>query len=104
MAKWFVGQRVVVVRPRDPRNKGLEGIIEAFGQWNYADELPDGSFSGMDRTADVFCAWEKNFYGGHGLAGPATLDQLEPILYDGAQPIAESFEEMMGKLREGVVA
>ena len=31
-------------------------------------------------------------------------DELEPIIYDGAQPIAESFEEMMGKLREGVVA
>lgn len=105
MAKFFVGQRVVVARPRDPRNKGLEGVIEAFGRWSFGDELPDGQFSGMFEIADVFCSFSKAYHGGLGNnAGPAQLIQLEPILYDGAQPIAESFEEMMGKLREGAVA
>ena len=101
MAKWFIGQRIRIVRACHPENNGITGLITHFGPWNYGDTLPDGNK--LDGVADCFISLDSPRHDGR-YAGASPFDSLEPILYDGAQPIAESFEEMMGKLREGVVA
>lgn len=101
MAKWFIGQRVRVVRALHPENNGITGVITHFGPWGNHDILPNGNKLGG--VADCFLSLDSPRHDGS-LVGASPFDSLEPILYDGAQPIAESFEEMMGKLREGVFA
>lgn len=100
MAKFFVGQRVRILKSNGwPELAGEEGMIVGVAEdcgiygdseWNVA---PDcwGSDIGICPASN----------GALRFSPPGHF--LEPILYDGAQPIAESFEEMMGKLREGVV-
>ena len=101
MSKWFIGQRVRIVNAFHPENTGLTGVITHFGPWRDFDILPDGRR--MDGVADCFLSLDSPRHDGRSV-GPNEFWRLEPIIYDGAQPIAESFEEMMGKLREGVVA
>lgn len=97
MANFFVGQLVRVV--------GFNSFPELVGRECMVTEIDAKTFDfkrgviaegviGTDiECPDTSKKWT-SFYPEH----------LEPILYDGAQPIEESFEEMMGKLREGVVA
>lgn len=107
MSKWFVGQRVRLVSTNLPENYGAEGRILDIGQWDDGDELPNGKMYSGD-YCDLFIAWDRPVISTVKcqVLGESACrsNRVEPILYDGAQPIAESFEEMMGKLREGVVA
>lgn len=101
MSKWFIGQRVRIVRAFHPENNGITGVITHFGPWNRFDILPNGNR--LDGVADCFLSLDSPRHDGS-MEGANEFWRIEPILYDGAQPIAESFEKMMGKLREGVVA
>lgn len=101
MTKFWVGQRVVLVRANDlvsrAKNYGKKGVITGFGDYPSGIIMANGQ--PLSINCDVAISWDGEDFGRAQNTG-----QLEPILYDGAQPIAESFEEMMGKLREGVVA
>lgn len=97
MSKFFVGQLVRVVGATSfPELIGEECLVTAV------DVESQENLTGRK----VFVVIRTDLKPTRGLAEWADFypEHLEPILYDGAQPIAESFEEMMGKLREGVVA
>lgn len=90
MAKFHIGQMVRVVAVSYEENNYLIGSVGIV--YGIDCKTHDGSSGcvAVNINGDDDNAFE--------------AFQLEPILYDGAKPIAESFEEMMGKLREGVVA
>ncbi len=97
MAKFFEGQLVRVVGYNSfPELVGRECVIRRIGVISH--NLMTGSIEYDVIQTDISSPSNPLRYVGF------SADHLEPILYDGAQPIAESFEEMMGKLREGVVA
>lgn len=99
MAKWFVGQMVRMVKPVNPNNYGIIGVIKSMDSLPAGTLLNGGYF--MPFSSDCTVSYQGYL---NGLPAVSAFWQLEPILYDGAQPIADSFEEMMGKLREGVIA
>lgn len=97
MANFFVGQLVRVVGYNSfPELVGSQCSITGIDIETF--DIKNGKSARGFIGTDIPCPDKSRkwtaFYAAH----------LEPILYDGAQPIAESFEEMMGKLREGVVA
>lgn len=101
MSRFFVGQRVVLVRGFDfvtrADNFGIMGRISAFAN------LPKGArtFSGTSPIdCDVEVVWDGD---SPGARAQNTL-QLEPILPEGHAPSVYSFEELMDKCRSGVVA
>ena len=99
MARFYVGQRVRLARPYNPRNAGLTGRIAEM----YPEEVP--AFDGI-----VNCAvdWDDGRrdtrYDEDGGYGTHT-DQLEPIL-DTHQPCEQDFKLDLDRLleREGVSA
>lgn len=97
MAKFFVGQMVKVVGATSfPELIGIQCIVTGIDSVAIlcgTTEKVDGLIE-IDARSPRFPKNSIAVYSEH----------LEPILYDGAQPIEESFDEMMGKLREGVVA
>ena len=98
MSQFFVGQRVILARPRHQKNINRTGRIVEI----YPSEQPS-------RLGSVNCAvdWD------HGLSdsrsyeigGTAThTSQLEPILPSGHQPAELTVEELLPFLREQVSA
>lgn len=81
MAKFFVGQRVRIIRVYEAKealgkeatlikwheSNCWEASVDGLGEWN------NGKWYGFDE------------------------DQLEPIIYDGAEPLGYSFEQMMSE-------
>lgn len=104
MARFFVGQRVRLVRPDRQANMGLTGVITHHGPWTFFEKLPDGSSLGSDR-ADCFLRLDQR--NDHGLRDvPADYDQLEPILDQKHEACDEDFKRDLDRLltREGVSA
>lgn len=89
MSKFFVGQRVRVVRPlRKPESLGEERRIEGFGFWPKSER----------RACDCTIRLDDGYV--------VAEFQLEPILPDGHRAGDLSFSELMDKCRagEGVAA
>jgi hypothetical protein len=81
MATFFVGQRVRLINPKDPRNMGLEGRIADF-HFVPAGTQVIGGF--VDIDCDCIVNW---------VDGDTTVcdtASLEPILPDGMQPVSWS--------------
>ncbi|UWJ04762.1 hypothetical protein CUB19_gp50 [Stenotrophomonas phage CUB19] len=95
MAKFFVGQRVRIVRARHPTNNGLTGVISHIGPWKYLEILPSGRALGEEQ-ADCYVRLDSPRHDG-AMSGANSYWQLEPILPEGAQPIGYSFEQMMSE-------
>ena len=102
MAKFFVGQRVRLVRSDFSKNVGAEGVISHMGPWKSGDILPIG-FILLGSGTDVIVKWKQVMKYKERMTdhGPCTLHRLEPILPEGAQPSEFSFTELMDNL--GVV-
>lgn len=95
MAKFFVGQRVVLVRGFDlitrAKHYGLTGHIVGF--CNFPIGTPTFEGIALPFVGDVTIQWD-------GWVGRSTqnTNQIEPILPEGAQPSEFSFQELMGNL------
>ncbi|HDS1550714.1 TPA: hypothetical protein QEK98_002969 [Stenotrophomonas maltophilia] len=97
MSKFFVGQRVRLVRSIDlvspAKNYGLEGRVIDF------EEFPKGTLMRDMRPlkldCDVSVLWDGECYP----CSQNTL-QLEPILPEGSAPSEFTFQQLMDNLQE----
>lgn len=93
MSKFFVGQRVRVVRTLNPiLTPGLEATIIAVGKFNGA--YPGGEIVPGECKLDI---WSIRAPQGDWVA---SFDQLEPILPEGAAPSEFTFQQLMDNLQE----
>ncbi|MCU1053275.1 hypothetical protein JAK47_01780 [Stenotrophomonas maltophilia] len=93
MSKFFVGQRVRVVKPLNPRlTPGLEATIIAIGQFD--GKYPGGEIRPGECKLDI---WRIKAPSGDWVA---TFDQLEPILPEGSAPSEFTFQQLMDNLQE----
>lgn len=97
MGKFFVGALVKIVRADYPVNNGLTGFITHFGNLGYLEKLPTGELYGGKTVADCFLELDSPRVTDGRTRVPARLEQLEPILPEGAQPLGYSFEKMMSE-------
>lgn len=97
MAKFYVGQRVRVVRPVHPQNMGLTASVSHIGPFKLGQFTADGFRVPQDCDLAILC---------DGSCKPscAQLWQIEPIQPSGAVPSEYSFTELMDKCREGIAA
>lgn len=81
MGRWFVSQRVRLVRPCQPKNMGLEGRIVAIGPFRRGDHTHDNWAASEDCDCEVL--WDTETI-------PACCDyhRIEPILPEGMQPVS----------------
>lgn len=97
MAKFFVGQRVKLVRTIDlvsrARNYGLEGRVVDFEEFPKGTLMRDGRPLRLD--CDITVLWD-------GEAHPCSQHtlQLEPILPEGSAPSEFTFQQLMESLQE----
>lgn len=70
MSRFYVGQRVALARPEDPKNKGLTGTIARFAEFPVGTMMRDG-------LAHMHCNCVVN-YDGRGMHGEHTR-RLEPL-------------------------
>lgn len=95
MSKFFVGQRVRLVRATRPENVGLEGRINRF------EFTPRGTIcrTGKPATIDCDCVVD------YDTAGDCCdhTSRLEPIIPEGAAPSELSYTELMDRLKAGEV-
>lgn len=98
MAKFFVGQKVRLVRAQYEKNLGAEGVITHMGPWGEGELLPIG-LTLVGGTTDVIVNWTRPLKYTTGVLkhGPCLSINLEPILPEGAQPLGYSFEQMMSE-------
>ena len=93
MAKFFVGQRVRVIRSVSGQT-GKTGRITHRGVWNRGDRLPCGN-----KLADTILGWCNCFLLlDDGEKRPAHSDNLEPILPEGHKAGDFSYEELLEHL------
>lgn len=97
MAKFFVGARVKIVRADYPVNNGLTGFITHLGNWGYREKLPTGEFFGGKTVADCCLELDSPRLTDGRTKVPCRLEQLEPILPSGAEPLGYSYEQMMSE-------
>lgn len=95
MVKWFVGQKVKVLRASHPKNNGITGRITHIGPWSRWQRLPSGKLLDAD-SADCFLYLDSPRHDG-AMVGANSFYQLESILPEGAQPLGYSFEQMMSE-------
>ena len=101
MAKFFVGQRVRLVRPKNPSNYGLTGRITIIRAYVMGDILPNGKHF-IGESAECWLEFDQCRRDETGdSVGASLFERLEPILPEGAQPSEFSFTELMDNL--GVV-
>lgn len=99
MASFFVGQRVRIKWSKGfPELKGEPGRVVRLGnfpttQGNIADLVV-----APDAWGSEWCPYEK------ATRFTPFSYQVEPIIPEGYQPCGESYEELMDRLRSGVVA
>jgi hypothetical protein len=89
MAKFYVGQRVKLARPRVPENANAEGVITHIGVWARGDTLPCGGHAGSRFDCVVMFdrpVTDANFFRTDPHA-PCLMSQLEPIQPEGWQPV-----------------
>lgn len=91
MAKFFVGQRVRLVRSSKARLVpiGSEGVITSLKHYPKGSLCHD--FSVLLEDGD--CTVKYYAYGDR----TSSTSRLEPILPEGAQPLGYSFEQMMSE-------
>lgn len=91
MAKFFVGQRVRMVRPDNPRHQGATGRVFFIGpiEWGQV-------FNG-EICVDGDCAvsWDDGDW------TPEWLSKLEPILPEGHRAGDYSLSELLDRCRAG---
>lgn len=101
MSKFTVGQRVRLRSSAIVENVGREGIILAIGMWRHLDTLPDGSvLQYPGKWVDTYIRWDSPLMTTIGCTRKdcgVESYRLEPIVYDGAQPLGYSFEQMMSE-------
>ncbi|WP_440984935.1 hypothetical protein ACQHIH_16115 [Xanthomonas sontii] len=97
MAKFFVGQRVRVVYVKRTENSHLVG---QEGHVNEVLQCPWGIGYGLDVRPITHAIVD----GGVLATYAFDADQLAPVLPEGQQPCGESYEQLMDRLRSGVVA
>lgn len=95
MSRFYVGQRVRLVRPVQPENLGLEGHISAL----FPDKSP-GLVDGLGWNCDV--VWDDRPIRGH----MCDTAQLEPIFPEGHRAGDYSLSDLLDRCRagEGVAA
>lgn len=98
MSKFFVGQRVRIVRATHPQNNGLTGVISHIGPWEYLDILPSGRALGSDH-ADCYLKLDRPRHDGN-TGGANSFWQIEPILPEGSAPSEFTFQQLMDSLQE----
>jgi hypothetical protein len=80
MSRFFVGQRVRLARPLNPKNKGWEGRVVYVGAVATGQEI--GGFRMKPvRVCNCAVLWDQS-----GFTHPQCTDQLEPIQPEGSQP------------------
>lgn len=95
MAKFFVGQRVRLVRPFFPENAGCTGTIMEFSD---SDSIHlYRRFRGVSINCLVRFDGEYKSYGQH-------TDQLEPLAPPHIPGSWEAIEQLLPNIREGVAA
>lgn len=88
MAKFFVGQRVRLVRACKPSNSGLTGRIREI----HPEVVGEGGVA-----INCRCDWDDGTSDAWGHWGTHT-SRLEPILPSGHRAGTESFQELMDRL------
>lgn len=84
MSKFFVGQRVRLVKTYHPENQGLEGRIVAM----------------FDERDSSVPGWPINCVVDARSSGADHTDRLEPILPEGSAPGEFTFQQLMENLQE----
>lgn len=85
MTTYFHGQRVKLVYPRFPKNRGIEGFFFAY------EHAPKGTWvegGALDRDCDCLVQWDKD------RPGPPSHQRTQdivPILPSGAVPCEAGF-------------
>jgi hypothetical protein len=106
MAKFFVGQRVRLVRPLSPSNQGATGRIIHLGSWRYGDSLPDGYiYTGV--FSDCVVCFDQLLKDASGVVArefPTMTDRLEPITPEGSAPSEFTTLHDLLESLEGVAA
>lgn len=93
MAKFFVGQRVRIVRTLHPLLKpGLEAAILEIGDFKGA--YPEGRILPGECKLEIFGFKAPSGY------WVASFNQLEPILPEGSAPSEFTFQQLMDSLQE----
>lgn len=83
--KWFIGQRVKLVRPCNPVNMGIEGNISLLLPYEVPEGTPCiGGF--LSQTANCAVVWDMHRAIGDMSGSAQHTDQLEPLLPDGMKP------------------
>ncbi|OWR25636.1 hypothetical protein CEE55_22405 [Stenotrophomonas pavanii] len=101
MSRFFLGQRVRIVRVNKSTNLGRQGVITCMGSWEaggtFAGHILDAGFH-----ADVLVKWDSDVWYGNVVMshGPAHTDNLEPILPEGSAPSEFTFQQLMDNLQE----
>lgn len=95
MAKFFVGQRVRVVRVRDHLNSHLIGLEGHISEIRKVSSRFDWDPIGLDCHPIV-----REFDGIGFVTIGFSPDQLEPILPEGSAPSEFTFQQLMDSLQE----
>lgn len=97
MSKFFVGQRVKLVRAFDgvsPSAQKAEGFFYGYGITDAGFVFPDGFVN--PSQCDCYVVWD-------GLPGPHSqhTDQLEPILPEGHRAGDYSLSQLLDRCKQG---
>ena len=98
MSRFFVGQRVRLVRPTNPINMGIEGRFERYADTPRGTRMSNGC---TEIEGKCFV-----HYRGDPAGSVEHTDRLEPILPEGHKPCEEQFKRDLDRLleRDGVSA
>ncbi|HIE0523782.1 TPA: hypothetical protein ACXJLS_000374 [Stenotrophomonas maltophilia] len=99
MSKFFVGQRVRVVRATHAANNGITGRISRIQNYKVGDRLPSGQFLGPGHNYDCWLILDAKRHDGQ-MAGCSAFWQIEPILPEGSAPSEYTFQQLMDNLQE----
>lgn len=98
MSKFFVGQRVRIVRATHPINNGITGRIELVQRFEPGDILPSGALLQF-HAVDCWVRLDSARHDG-AMVGGSAFWQLEPILPEGSAPSEFTFQQLMDSLQE----
>ena len=101
MSKFFVGQRVRIVRATRPVNNGITGRIAWIKNIRSGEICPNGLPLERGREIDCWIILDSRRHDGLKEGGNAFW-QLEPILPEGSAPSVYTFQQLMDSLQEAV--
>lgn len=95
MSRFFVGQRVKVVRVKHSENRAIVGLECRISE---IDESADPTMYGLESYPIGYrvCGYDFVVIG-------FSAFHLEPILPEGHQPATQSHEQLMADLRKGMI-